>query len=181
SKAFPCRVSRRSGPRCSTSPRWSIRWGPGTRWRRRCGSTWCCRASGPQALTAPAQRCSRQRQPRCAQARSAEAARRASAQRFKSGVDQDDTEIVDVCLRGTKDDEPAGSLEEAGGVVIVEELLGVEVARTCERSRLDHGARWVRDLAGAPVDAVRVGRQRRDAGEAAECQSQRQRILLVAP
>src|SRR4249919_955862 len=50
-----------------------------------------------------------------------------------SGIDQDGTEIVDVCLRGATDDEPAGSLEEAGGIVSVQELLGVQVA--CPRQR----------------------------------------------
>src|SRR6185369_11260040 len=73
-----------------------------------------------------------------------------------SSVDQDHTEIVDVCLGGTTDDEPAGSLEEAGGVVIVEELLGIEVARVRKRLRGDHRSCGVRDLTGAAVDAIRV-------------------------
>src|SRR5262245_18523155 len=76
-----------------------------------------------------------------------------------SSFDQDDAEVVDVGVGGTPYDEPAGRLEEARRIVIVEELLGVQVARARKRGCVDDGACRVRYLARAAVDAVGVGGQ----------------------
>src|SRR5689334_10533436 len=83
-------------------------------------------------------------------------------------------------MSGTTYDEPAGSLEEACGVVIVEELLGVQVARIRQRPGIDDCSCRVSHLPCAAVDAIRVRRQRRYALGSFESEHQSQRIFLVA-
>ena len=82
-------------------------------------------------------------------------------------------------MSGTTHDQPSRGLEEARGVVGVQEILGVEVAYPGKRRRIDGGAGRIGWLAFATVNAVRVGGERRYRGGAVERQCQRQRVFLV--
>src|SRR5215813_15182777 len=73
------------------------------------------------------------------------------------GIDQDDAKVVDVGVRRPAYDEAAGRLEEAGGVIVVQEHLGIQVSGTRQRRRLDHGAGRITGFALTAVDAVGVG------------------------
>src|SRR5262245_59033733 len=89
-----------------------------------------------------------------------------------SGVYQNYTEIVDVGVSRTTDDQPTGGLEKGRRVVIIEEHLGIEGAARGgsggQRCRIDGGACGIIGTAFAAVDAVGVGGEGRDAGQAVE-------------
>src|SRR5262245_23511871 len=96
-------------------------------------------------------------------------------------VNDDRSEVVHVGEGWPGDDQIADPLEKAGGIVVGEKLGRIEAKRpgALQGGGVDGRTGRVGGGAAAPVGAVRVGGERRDAWGAIERDGERQRVFLV--